>query len=207
MKKEVYIFSILVLILVILFFIFNNSEIKVKESYNYPPKNNTVVAFGDSLVEGFGSTDGGFVSDLEKQIGIEIINEGVSGNTTDDGLERIVDVLRHNPGVVLLLLGGNDYLRREGEDQTRENLSQIIEILQDDGILVILLGVRVGVLKDNFKNMYKDLSKEYKTVLVSNVLEGLVGNSELMEDIIHPNDLGYKIIADRIEPILREVLF
>lgn len=200
-------FGIAVFIAVgILAFIFWPKSFNVEDVKNYPPKSSTVVAFGDSLVEGVGSVDEGFVSDLENRLRIDIINEGISGNTTQQGLERIDDVLSYDPGVVILLLGGNDYLRKIDDSQTERNLSTIIKRLQDDGIVVILLGVRGGALKDNFKDMYKDLAKQYDTAFVSNVLAGLITNPELMYDSIHPNDSGYELIADRVEPILREVL-
>lgn len=186
-----------------LYFVFRSDE-PIK---NYPPKNHTVVAFGDSLVEGVGATAGNdFSSDLGRNLGISIINKGKSGDTTATGLLRLQSVLDENPGVVLVLLGGNDVIRRVPKEETFKNLGTIIERLEGSGAIVILLGVRGGILGDGYGEDYKNLAKRYQTLYVPNVLEGLITNPELMHDSIHPNDKGYKIIADRIAPVLKDVL-
>ncbi|MCH8075792.1 MAG: hypothetical protein IIC64_08200, partial [SAR324 cluster bacterium] len=122
-----------------------------REVTNYPPEGNTIVAFGDSLVEGIGSTEGNdFVSVLARNIGVPIENLGAGGNTTALGLDRIDKLLERDPDIVLLLLGGNDYLRRIPREITLRNLESIITKLHETGSIVILLGVRGGILRDNF---------------------------------------------------------
>ncbi len=101
-------FAIL-LLMPALYFVFRGDE----KITNYPPKNQKVVAFGDSLIEGVGSTAGNdFVSLVGRKLGIEIVNKGKSGDTTESALMRVGDVLLEKPGIVILLLGGNDALRR-----------------------------------------------------------------------------------------------
>jgi acyl-CoA thioesterase-1 len=174
---------------------------------NYPSQGTDIVAFGDSLVEGVGaSSQKDFVSLLSAQIGEPIHNLGVAGNTTADGLARIDDLDEYNPRIVILLLGGNDYLRRVPPETTFYNLGKIIEELQSRGAMVLLLGVRGGVLSDNFADQYQDLSEMYETAYVPNVLDGLLGHQEYMYDSIHPNDTGYARIADRIAPVLERLL-
>jgi len=174
---------------------------------NYPPEGSVIVAYGDSLVEGVGATAGNdFVSVLSRNIGVPIENLGVGGNTSELGLIRIDEVLKRDPDIVLLLLGGNDYLRRLPRDETLQNLGNIITRLHEAGSVVVLLGVRGGVLRDNFKKNFKDLAKEHNTAYVPNVLDGLIGKSEFMYDTIHPNDRGHALIAAKIEPILRELI-
>lgn len=179
----------------ILYFVFKSPNIK-----NYPPKNSTIVAFGDSLVQGVGSTEGNdFVTLLSKKTGRPIVNLGVSGNTTAQGLERIDEVISKDPGTVIVLLGGNDYLRKIPQDQTFSNLRKIIATLQSKGIVVILLGVRGGLLVDKFNSDFEDLAKDTGVIFVSNVLDGLIGDSRYMSsDSIHPNDMGYQRIAEKI---------
>lgn len=180
----------------VIFYFFGNPSYRF---VNYPPKNNTIVAFGDSLVEGFGSTKGNdFVSVLSKKIDKPIINLGISGNTTKDGLIRINEISIHNPGTVILLLGGNDYLRDIPKEDTFQNLRKIISTLQSKGDFVVLLGIRGGVLKDNFKSSFEDLAREMGTAYVPDVLDGLVGDSRYMSDLVHPNDDGYKIMAEKV---------
>ncbi|MFT7644729.1 MAG: acyl-CoA thioesterase-1 [Candidatus Paceibacteria bacterium] len=174
---------------------------------NYPSSGTTIVAFGDSLVEGVGSTNGNdFVSQLSRKVDVPIVNLGKRGDTTRDARGRLNDVLESNPKIVLLLLGGNDYLQKIPKEETFSNLGFIIESIHESGAIVIILGVRGGVLKDNFKSDFMKLSKNYGTAHIPNVLDGLIGHPELMSDSIHPNDFGYKIIAERVSPILSSLL-
>lgn len=172
---------------------------------NYPPKNDVIVAFGDSLVEGVGATAGGnFVDQLSYKIRQPIINLGVAGDTTADGIVRMNEVLKEDPGIVLLLLGGNDSLRRVDKETIKENLAQLIEVFQSQGAVVVLLGVRGGILHDSNADLYEELSEEYDTALIDNVLKGLITKPEFMADAIHPNDKGYAIIADRIYEVFEK---
>jgi len=167
-----------------------------------------IVAFGDSLVTGNGSTNGNdFVSVVSKDLGIFIINAGVPGNTTMDGLARLeTDVLSQKPDVVIVLLGGNDALRQVPEVQTFENLSKMIDQIQRAGAKVLLLGVRGGIFGDRYKENFDRLAKEKKLVYEPNILNGIFGHSNLMSDGIHPNDKGYKIIAERVGTELRKLI-
>ncbi len=172
---------------------------------NHPPKNSTIIAFGDSLIEGYGAGVGqDLVSELSRKIGRPIENFGVSGNTSADGLIRIEKALEKNPGTVLLLLGGNDTLRRVPEEITRDNMAQIITLFQERGAVVVLLGVRGGIIGNRRANMYEELSKEYATIYLPDVLNGVLLKPELMYDGIHPNEKGYAVIAERIEKLFSE---
>ncbi len=165
-----------------------------------------VVAFGDSLIYGTGSSGGGFVKMLEEKIQHTIVNMGVPGETTGDGLKRLDSVITLKPSVVILLLGGNDYLRRVPQDETFTNLATIIERLQADGVAVLLIGVRGGVLRDYFAERYEDLAEEYETAYVHDVLDDTLGVPKYMDDRVHPNDAGYRVIAERVYPVLAEMI-
>jgi lysophospholipase L1-like esterase len=174
---------------------------------NYPSAGTEIIAFGDSLVAGVGATPGNdLVSLLEAEIEQPIVNLGISGDTTADGLARIDTVTSRDAKVVILLLGGNDALRNIPLDTTRENLSRIIVDIQSRGAVVVLLGVRSGILADRYEAMYKELSNTYHTAYVPDVLSGVFGRPTLMADPIHPNDLGYQKIAGRVLPALQSVL-
>lgn len=174
---------------------------------NYPSSGTDIIAFGDSLVEGVGSTNGNdFVSLLSQKIGMPIINLGHSGDTTIDGIERIKELDDYNPKVVILLLGGNDHLKKILVTDTHKNLAVLIENIQSRGAIVLLLGVRGGLFNDRFDTEFEKLRDTYNTAFVPDVLDGLFGNAKYMSDPIHPNDSGYKIIAERIYPILAGVI-
>lgn len=174
---------------------------------NYPPQSRTIVAFGDSLIKGIGaSEDGGFVYLLSEEIGWPIINLGVPGNTSKQGLDRIHDVLKERPGIAMVLFGGNDYLHSVPIEETFNNLETIVEKIQNKGAVVILLGIQGGILEDPFEPRFRALARKKGTLYVPNVLEGLIGNADYMSDEIHPNDRGHRVIADKIYPVLDRVL-
>ncbi len=183
---------------------FFNRQLPIR---NLDSSGTTIVAFGDSLIYGVGATQGhDVISLLSQKIGQPIINKGVSGNTTADGLARIDLVLADNPKIVILLLGGNDYLRKVPLDTTFANLGTIIEKIHAHGSAVLLLGVRGGLLRDTYGSHFEELAEKYQTGFVPNVLDDLIGTPELMADTIHPNDKGYIKMAEKIELVLRRML-
>jgi acyl-CoA thioesterase I len=187
---------------IIWFFSSQKSEIT-----NYPSGGTDIIAFGDSLVSGAGATKGNdFVSLLSKRIGTDIINLGVPGNTTADGLARLYELDAYNPKIVILLLGGNDHLKRVPIETTFHNLEKIVQAIQAKGAIVLLLGVKGNLFGDNFESQFESLRDTYHTAYVPNVLDGLFGNQTYMADAVHPNDAGNKIIAERVYPVLEEIL-
>lgn len=194
--KNVY--AIIAIIFITILFVYFLSKNKPTPQ-NFPPQNNTIIAFGDSLVEGRGSTQNNdFITLLSKKISKPILNYGIPSNTTADGLARVDQIIEQNPGTVLLLLGGNDYLRKVPKQQTFDNLEKIISKLHAQGIFVILLGVRGGILTDGFDNSFENLADKMNVPLVPNVLSGLFGNDTYMSDTVHPNDAGYAKIAEKV---------
>lgn len=173
---------------------------------NYPSQGTDIIAFGDSLVEGVGGSGGGFVSVLEQEIGQPIINLGRAGDTSGDGLARLNELNEYDPKVVIVLLGGNDYLRRLPQEQTFRNLEAIIENIHERGSMVLLLGIQGGILRDNFEAEFERLAQRHKVAYVPNILRGLLGREEYMYDQVHPNDAGYAQIAERVLPILERLL-
>lgn len=202
-------FALLAAVLVglgVLFFILFRSAAPT-DITNYPGNGNTIVAFGDSLVAGVGDSEGGgFVGDLEASLGVSIVNRGVSGDTTADGLARLNEVIAENPNVVIVLFGGNDFLQQVPPEETFANLDEMITRLHQAGSMVVLLGVRGGLLRDEYADQYQALAKKHDTAYVSDVLGGLITDRSLMADRVHPNDAGYEVIAKRVEPVLRPLL-
>jgi acyl-CoA thioesterase I len=173
-----------------------------------PTAGSTIVAFGDSLVEGRGATPGhDFVTLLARRLSIPIVNAGRSGDTATTALDRLdASVLSRNPRLVIVLLGGNDFLRRVPTDETFRSLSTIVERIRQRGAAVVLVGVSVGVISDPYSSEYAALARRTSSGLVPDILEDIIGHADRMSDSIHPNDQGYAMIADRIEPALRDLL-
>ncbi len=202
MKKGILVAIVLVGVVGAAWYFFSGPTIK-----NYPPQGDTIVAFGDSLVQGVGATEGNdFVSVLAREIGKPIVNVGKSGDTTAMALARIDQALQHDPDIVLVLLGGNDYLRRVPKEETFANLGQIVTKFQEKGAVVLVLGVRGGLLRDNYEAQFKQFAKKYETAYVPNVLDGLIGTQTYMSDTIHPNDRGYVLVAEKVQSVLEDFL-
>jgi acyl-CoA thioesterase I len=172
-----------------------------------PTSGQGIVVFGDSLVAGRGASAGqDFVSVLSRRLGTTIVNAGQSGDTTGAALARLErDVLALNPRIVVVLLGGNDYLRRVPITQTFSNLDSIVNQVRERGAAVVLVGVAVGLMSDPYREEYEALAERRSAGLVPDILDGIIGHASLMSDSIHPNARGYAMMADRLEPILRDL--
>lgn len=209
MSKKVYMaIGIIVIILLAggaIFFFSKQSTPAVSCAHSTPQP--SVAAFGDSLVRGYGAqTDGGFVTMLSQKVGLPIANFGKDGNTTAAALERMDSVVVTHPSIVLVLLGGNDALQKVPQADTEKNLRTIITRFQADGSKVLLLGIIGGFpFSDPYASMFSSLAKEYKTDYIPNVLSGIIGHTDFMSDTVHPNEAGYRKIAERVYPILEKV--
>lgn len=171
-----------------------------------PSTDPVVVAFGDSITFGIGTSGGNdYVSRLSDRTDVPIINAGFPGDTTGSALARIDLILALDPQIVIVLLGGNDVLRNLPVQGRIDNITAIANQLRDAGAEVILVGLIRGSL-DPFNGELPRIAGQTDSALVPDVLEGIFGVPSLMADAIHPNNAGHAIIADRIEPALETVL-
>ncbi len=171
------------------------------------PSSVTVVAFGDSITAGVGTSGSNdYVSVLSNRTGVSIINAGRPGDTTASALARIDSaVLSRDADIVIVFLGGNDLLQSVPVQQRIANITAIVQQIRSDGAAVILVGVGSGAL-DPFEGALPGIASQTSSTLVPAVLDGIFGVPNLMADLIHPNNAGHAIIADRIEPALRAAL-
>ncbi len=177
-----------------------------------------IVAFGDSLTAGFGADPGkSFPDFLQKdldQAGLHwhVVNAGVSGNTTADGVERLGEVLAYKPRASIVEFGGNDGLRGLPIETTRANLEQIIRALGDAGSEVVLAGMTLPPNYGpdyirSFELVYKDLADKYKVARIPFLLEGVATHPNLMQrDGIHPTAEGNEIVARLVMRYLKPLL-
>ncbi len=179
-----------------------------------------IAAFGDSLSAGFGLDPGqSFPDDLQRDLDgagykYRVVNLGVSGDTTTDGVERLPSVLAAHPAIVILEFGGNDGLRGLPVASAKANLEKMIRAIQGAGAKVVLAGM---TLPRNygpeyihaFEQMYVALANQYKLARIPFLLEGVGGNPNLMQpDGIHPTAQGAEIVANTVmrylTPLLRK---
>ncbi len=177
-----------------------------------------IAAFGNSLTAGFGADPGQSYPDfLQKDLDqrgarYHVVNCGVSGDTTTDGLERVQTVMALKPAIVILEFGGNDGLRGLPVETTRANLDQIIVALKKSGAKVVLAGMTLPPnygpeYIHSFEAVYKDLAKKYRLALIPFLLRGVGGNPALMQrDGIHPTGEGNRTVAKNVMDVLEALL-
>jgi len=171
-----------------------------------------LAVLGDSLAAGYGVTlEDAFPARLERAlaaegIACEVLNAGVSGDTSAGGLGRIDWVLGDDPTHLLVELGGNDALRAIPVDTLESNLAGIIERAQEEGVSVKLAGMlappNLGArYTDAFAAVYAELARRYEVPLYPFFLDGAIEDPALMQpDGIHPNAEGVAVIVERILP-------
>jgi lysophospholipase L1-like esterase len=175
---------------------------------NLGSRGTSIIAFGDSLTAGYGADPGeDYPSRLSTLLGVSVINAGVSGDTTESALARLeTDVLSRDPRIVIVGLGGNDFLRGAALPATEANLRAAVRKIQGAGAMVVLLGFRFPSLSANYEKMYERVAKEERCLLVPGVLAGILTDPALKSDEIHPNARGYALMADRIAAPMRKLI-
>jgi acyl-CoA thioesterase-1 len=166
----------------------------------------TFITFGDSLTAGFGADKSypDFLQQLLTKNGFayKIVNAGVSGDTTADGVERMSAVLQAKPAIVVLEFGGNDGLRGMPIANTRANLELMITTLQKSGAKVVLAGITLPrnygpTFIHSFEQIYVDLAKKFKLIRIPFLLEGVAmsGPGLMQQDGIHATTRGNEKVA------------
>jgi acyl-CoA thioesterase-1 len=177
-----------------------------------------VIFLGDSLTAGFGlAAEDSFPAVIQQRLEdeglpIEMVNAGVSGDTSRGGLNRVDWLLRQDPDVLVVGLGGNDGLRAQPVENLRDNLREIVRRAQDAGAEVLLLGVEMPPnygpdYRAAFSESFSLIADEMDVTLVPSMLDGVGGRRDLNRlDGIHPNAEGQRLVAENVLPYLRELL-
>ena len=190
------------IVVTLLFFRSNNNEVETTK-LNI---NAVVLAFGDSLTYGYGAVDQAYPQQLEMMIGRKVINAGISGEVSATGLKRLPKLLaKHQPALVILCHGGNDILRRYSKETLKSNLRKMIALSRANGAQVLLVGVPgFGLLGLSTVPLYEELAEEENVLYEGSVLEMIENEPNLKSDRIHPNAMGYKVMAEAFKELLHE---
>jgi len=172
-----------------------------------------VLAFGDSVTYGTGAAEGeDWPTLLAGLTGWEIVNAGIPGDTAQAGQARLPALLEeYAPDLVVVEIGGNDFLRRRAQAEVKEDLRRIVRRVRDSGAQVVLVGVpELSLLsavagRPTDAPIYAELAKEEGVPLVPDVFSDILGRPELCADRIHPNAAGYERMAAGIHARLREL--
>jgi len=180
----------------------------------------TILFLGDSLTAGLGvQQEQAYPALIQekiraKNLPFEVINAGISGDTTAGGLARLDWVLQKKIDVLVLALGANDGLRGLPVAQTKANLQAIIARVKakDPGVKIVIVGMQIppnmgGDYGVAFQDLFADLARENHTALVPFLLEGVGGHDDLNQaDHIHPTAAGHKILAENVWRVLAPLL-
>ena len=164
-----------------------------------------VLAFGDSLTHGTGaSEDESYPVQLESLIGRRVVRAGVPGEVTAQALARLPGALEeHAPRLLVLCIGGNDFLRRLGNAQAERNVRAMVKLARDSGVDVVLLGTPEPGLTVSPPAFYEAIAEEFGVPYEGGVIGEVLRDASLKSDPIHPNARGYRIIAERIAESLK----
>lgn len=184
------------------------------------PTTSNIVILGDSLTYGTGAGKGeDYASILASDTGWNVINAGVPGNTTSDGLARLTDFLdAHKTGeqkidFLIIELGGNDFLKRVPEEETVRNLKAILMQAKASSIQTALLAIPeyspIGAAFGNLSDhpLYEKLAKETDTPLIEDLFSDVLAKNSLKADYIHPNAEGYRLVESNLREALIDLGF
>jgi len=165
-----------------------------------------IVAFGDSLTAGKGvSQEHAYPAMLSEITGKKVVNAGVSGETTAEGLERIATVLDEEaPALLILFEGGNDILRNQDLSKTESNLDAMIVMAKERGIQIALVGLPRKQLFSSTAQFYSDLAESHDLPIEDEIVASLLRQPTMKSDSVHFNRTGYRALAQAIADMLEK---
>jgi acyl-CoA thioesterase-1 len=168
--------------------------------------NATVLAFGDSLTYGTGANEQeSYPAQLARLIGRRVVREGVPGELSAAGLARLPSALdEHEPALLILCHGGNDFLQRQSKQAAALNVRGMIRLAKSRGIEVLLIGTPEPSLTVTPPDFYGEIAKEFHIPYEGDVLGKILRDSSLKSDEVHPNAQGYRLMAERVAELLRK---
>jgi acyl-CoA thioesterase I len=195
-----------------------NVQNKTKEPIHTDDTRPIIAAFGDSLSAGFGVEPGkSYPDDLQRLLDAagyhyRVVNLGVSGDTTTDGVERLPEVLAIHPAIAILEFGANDGLRGLPVASTQKNLADMMEAFRKAHVAILLAGMTLPrnygpeYIK-SFDQVYVDIATQYKSARIPFLLEGVGGHPDLTQpDGLHPTAEGAAIVARNVMNYLQPML-
>lgn len=169
------------------------------------PPDAVILAFGDSLTYGTGATtDQNYPSQLEKLISRRVVNAGIPGEDTENGLARLPKALeKYHPSLVILCHGANDLKQGLGDLQASENIREMIRIARSQGIETLLVGIPYPTIFTARPYFYTKIAREFGIPFEGDVVADVLADTSLKSDSIHPNARGYKLIAEAIAELMK----
>lgn len=166
----------------------------------------TVLAFGDSLTFGTGATPAeSYPAQLERAIARKVVNAGVPGEISADGLKRLPEVLDEvQPKLLILCHGGNDFLRKMNESDAAANIRSMIREAKGRGIDVVLVATPKPGLPPSVPGFYAEIAKEFGLPMQDDVIKSVLFDNAKKSDLVHPNSVGYGEMAEAVAKLLKK---
>lgn len=163
-----------------------------------------VLAFGDSLTFGTGANpEESYPAVLERAIERKVVNAGVPGEVSAEGLARLPEALDEaRPRLLILCHGGNDFLRHLDEARAADNLRGMVRLARDRGIAVVLLATPKPGLPPSVPRFYRDIAAEFAIPVEDEVIRSVLLDNALKSDMVHPNARGYAAMAAALQKVL-----
>jgi len=170
------------------------------------PSNGVILAFGDSLTYGVGvDEEDSYPSELARLTKRSVINAGVSGEVTEEGLARLpAELSSTRPHTLILIEGGNDILRNHDLTKTKSNLRKMIQLAHNKGVQVLLVTMPAKHIFSSEAKLYSELAEEFGLAYEDSIIASLLKSPEMKSDPIHFNEAGYAKLAQRIHTLLIE---
>lgn len=166
-----------------------------------------ILAFGDSLTHGTGSSKEAAYPEVLSELlgGVQVVNAGISGEVSEQGRVRLIDLLQiHQPQLVILCHGGNDLLQRLDRQALKDNLRAMITNIKQQGIDVILVGVPQPALSLAVPDLYQHLAEDFQIPYQGDILAKVLADRHLKSDTVHPNGDGYYKIAQALAELINQ---
>jgi len=164
-----------------------------------------VLAFGDSLTFGTGAAASeSYPAQLEGLIGRRVVRAGVPGEVSAQALARLPAALdEYAPQLLLLCIGGNDFLRQLGKQQAAANVREMVRLAKSRNVDVVLIGTPEPGLGVSPPEFYGEIAREFRIPYEDGVIGDVLHKPRLKSDPIHPNANGYRVVAERLAALLK----
>lgn len=160
--------------------------------------NPTIVCFGDSLTQGTGSTNGEtYPYFLQKFTNLTVVNAGIHGETSKQGLERVEEIFQFKPFMVIVEFGANDFFKKIPISTTKQNIETIIDKIQKTGAIAVIVSTEDTQLP-GLNKILIEISKDKQTPFISGILNEIWNDRSFFSDDLHPNSVGYKLVAEKV---------
>ena len=196
-------YIVIIIVITLIFFTLTKKDAPIQTL----SQQDTILAFGDSLTYGYNAqASQSYPATLSRLSGLKVVNAGILGNTSEEGLKRLPELLEtHSFKLMILCFGGNDIMQGIAMSNLKSNLKTMIQMAKEKKIEVLLISVpNLGLFGLSPLELYEEVAEEENIPLLSGVLAEILSQPSFKSDQIHPNALGYTLMGEKIYESVKE---